>query len=232
MLEELDYQQTPLGAISLRRRIEPRLNDRIVYEVIMNGEYLMSSLFYEAEVQLSYLGLASLRGEKLNVVVGGLGLGYTAAAALEDDRVETLKVIDVMEPVISWHLKGMVPMAKALTLDERCSLVHDDFFAWAMNDEIEQDSLDAILLDIDHSPEHWLNEANEGFYSRKGLAAIKAKLKPGGVFGLWSDDEPDETFTRLLASVFDEVEGSIISFENPYQETLSTNGVYVAKKRS
>jgi len=229
MFEELDYQETPLGSISLRRRAEPKLDNRIVYEVLMNGEYLMSSLFYEAEIQLSYLGLAALQGESLNVVVGGLGLGYTAAAALEDDRVQRLRVIDVMAPVINWHKKGMVPMAKALTYDARCELVHDDFFAWALDNSRDITSLDAVLLDIDHSPEHWLSPSNEGFYSKQGLEAIKAKLKPGGVFGLWSDDEPDERFIALLESVFTGVEGTIVRFDNPYQDTEATNGVYIAK---
>ena len=80
--EELDYQITPLGEISLRRRAEPRLNGEILYEVKLGDEFLMSSLFTEAEVQLSRLALAMLEGIELDIVVGGLGLGYTAVAAL------------------------------------------------------------------------------------------------------------------------------------------------------
>ena len=79
--EELDYQQTPLGVISLRRRSEPRLDGKILFEVKLGDEFLMSSLFTEAEVQLARLGLAGLGGTDLDVVVGGLGLGYTAVAA-------------------------------------------------------------------------------------------------------------------------------------------------------
>ena len=230
MFEELDYQETPLGSISLRRRSEPRLNNRIVYEVKMNDEFLMSSLFYEAELQLSYLGLAALDRDDLNVVVGGLGLGYTAGAALEDDRVARLRVIDVMAPVISWHQRGLVPMAKALTYDERCELILDDFFAWALDGERDQDCLDAVLLDIDHTPAHWLTASNEGFYSIQGLRAIADKLKPGGVFALWSDDDPDPEFMALLETVFSRVEGTRITFPNPYQEVDASNGVYVAIK--
>ena len=66
--EELDYQETALGDISLRRRAEPRLGGKILYEVKLNDEYLMSSLFTEAEEQLSRLGLAALAGDQLDVV--------------------------------------------------------------------------------------------------------------------------------------------------------------------
>ena len=69
--EELDFQQTPLGEISLRRRAEPRLEGKIIYEVKMNEDFLMSSLFTEAEIQLSRLGLATMQGKDWDVVVGG-----------------------------------------------------------------------------------------------------------------------------------------------------------------
>ena len=81
MFEELDYRETPLGPISLRRRSEPRLNGKVLYEVKLGEEFLMSSLFVEAEEQLATLALQSLDTQKLDGVVGGLGLGYTAAKA-------------------------------------------------------------------------------------------------------------------------------------------------------
>ncbi len=89
----------------------------------------MSSLFHEAERQLSKLGLAALEKEDLDVVVGGLGLGYTAAAALEDTRVRSLVVIEYLAPVIEWHRNGVVPLGETLTGDQRCRLTQADFFA-------------------------------------------------------------------------------------------------------
>ncbi len=82
IFEELDFQKTPLGEISLRRRSEPRLDGKILYEVKLGDDFLMSSLFTDAEIQLSRLGLAALDGSELDIVVGGLGLGYTAVASL------------------------------------------------------------------------------------------------------------------------------------------------------
>ena len=172
--KELDFQSTPLGDISLRKRADPRLGGKILYEVKLNEEFLMSSLFTEAEIQLAHLGLAELAkgpyaDKPLDVVVGGLGLGYTAMAALENSAVNSLLVVDVMEAVIRWHKEGIVPWGKTLCEDSRCQLVHADFFEVATSptkgfdgsDEVKK--VHAVLLDIDHSPSYWLNPENRIF---------------------------------------------------------------------
>lgn len=235
-IEELDYQETPLGAISLRRRVEPRLDNKVLYEVKLGDEYLMSSLFVEGEVQLARLGLARLEGDKLDIVVGGLGLGHTAVAVLEDDRVRSMTVIDIMQPVIDWHQRGIVPLGETLANDPRCTLVHGDFFAIASNKEsgfLADDSsklVHAVLLDIDHSPSHWLNSGNSNFYSDSTLNTLRDKLHPGGVFGLWSNDPPEPEFVSLLGSVFERVESHVVEFENPYSGGVATNTVYLGSK--
>ena len=234
--EELDYQQTPLGEISLRRRAEPRLDGKILYEVKLGDEFLMSSLFTEAEIQLAKLGLAALNGSDFEIVVGGLGLGYTAAAVLENPGVRSLRVIDVMEPVIDWHRRGLVPLGKELVSDPRCTLVHADFFELASSSSGSFDpsnpeqQVHAILLDIDHSPGHWLNPGNSTFYTAQGLQSLTDKLYREGIFGLWSNDPPDTKFTELLDSIFEFSEAHIVSFENPYTRSESANTVYLARK--
>jgi spermidine synthase len=100
--EELDWRPTPMGEISLRRRIEPTLQVD-VYEVKLGDEFLMSSLFTAAEVALADISLARISGADLDVVVGGLGLGYTAQAVLKDARVSSLLVIEALDEVIEWH---------------------------------------------------------------------------------------------------------------------------------
>jgi len=233
--EELDYQQTPLGDISLRRRAEPRLDGKILYEVKLGEEFLMSSLFTEAEVQLARLGLAELDGSELDVVVGGLGLGYTAVAALEDPSVRSLKVIEVMAPVIDWHRRGLVPLGSQLTSDPRCSLVHADFFNLATSPNTGFDGSEttrlvhAVLLDIDHSPSHWLSPGNSAFYSQQGLKKLAEKLHPGGILGLWSNDPAEDEFIRLLDSVFESSQFHIVTFPNPYTGGESSNTVYLAR---
>ncbi len=236
VFEELDYQETPLGDISLRRRSELRLEGKIVYEVKLGDEFLMSSLFTDSEIQLARLGLDALEGSGLDIVVGGLGLGYTAVAVLEDPSVRSLMVVEVMEPVIDWHRRGLVPLGKELTSDPRCTLVHADFFDVAASSGGGFDRaaptrlVDAVLLDIDHSPSHWLNPGNSAFYTVPGLRNLADKLHPGGIFGLWSNDPPDGEFTRLLDTVFQSSGSHIVTFPNPYTGGESSSTVYLAHK--
>ena len=237
LFEELDYQPTPLGDISLRRRADPRLEGLIIYEVLLGEEFLMSSLFTDAEIQLSSLGLTALENagysNNLDVVVGGLGLGYTAVAALQGSAVSSLRVVEVMQPVIDWHQRGLVPLGKELSSDPRCTFVHADFFAVATAvegfDESDPDKqVHAVFLDIDHSPTHWLNQGNSVFYTREGLQSMANKILPGGIFGLWSNDPPDANFTDLLESIFKSVDTHVVSFTNPYTQGESSNTVYIA----
>jgi len=236
IFEELDFQNTPLGEISLRKRSEPRLDNILIYEVKMNEEFLMSSLFVEAELQLAHLGLAELKDDNLDVIVGGLGLGYTAFAALENQHVSSLKVIDVMAPVIDWHQRGLVPMGPELMADERCELVLGDFFALATSESNgfgaanNDQKVHAVLLDIDHTPDFWLSPTNNSFYTEQGLRAMSDKIHPGGVFALWSDDLPDDRFTELLDSVFDTSTAHVVTFPNAYTKSESSNTVYVARR--
>ena len=88
--EELDFRPTPIGVLSLRRRRQ--LSTGIdIFEIKLGDEFLMSSLFTRAEIELARLGLAATHSRTsqggLDVVVGGLGLGYTAQAVLEHDAV-------------------------------------------------------------------------------------------------------------------------------------------------
>ena len=233
--EELDYRKTPLGEISLRRRAEPRLRGKIVYEVKLGDEFLMSSLFTSAEIQLARLALAALEGTGWDVVIGGLGLGYTAVAALEDPSVRSVRVIEVMEPVIDWHRRGIVPHGKTLMSDPRCTVDHADFFELASSsggfDRAAPTRLvHAVLLDIDHSPSHWLNPENNACYTVAGLRSLADKLHPRGIFGLWSNDPPDAEFARVLDTVFESSESHIVTFPNPYSGGESSNTVYLARK--
>jgi len=239
IFEELDSQETPLGFISLRKRAEPRLNNQILYEVKLGDEFLMSSLFPEAEIQLSKLGLNALKANghanDVDIVVGGLGLGYTAAAVLEDSNVRSLNIIDIMQAVIDWHQRHLVPLGETLSSDPRCEFVLGDFFALATDANIgfqpANKQIHGIFLDIDHSPSNWLDQGNSNFYTNEALSSMKKKLHPGGIFGLWSNDLPDNKFTALLEFIFDSVETHIISFHNPYSGSESTNSVYLAKKK-
>ncbi len=233
--EELDFRPTALGDLTLRRRRLPQLEDREIYEVKLGEEFLMSSLFHEVEVALADLGLADLTGP-LDVVVGGLGLGYTAEAALRHDAVQSLLVVDALAPVIEWHERGLVPLGPALTTDPRCRFVHGDFFAMATAQESGFDPenpdrrFHAILLDIDHSPENLLHPRHAAFYSPGSLRQLSRQIHPAGVFAMWSDDPPSDTFLATLAEVFPAPQSHIVSFDNPLRGDTSSSTVYVARR--
>jgi len=234
IFEELDYQTTPLGDISLRRRTEPRLDNVLIYEVKLGDEFLMSSLFTEAEEQLATLGIGKALEQKsggLDIVVGGLGLGYTALTALQHSQVNRVRTIDVMEPVIRWHQQGLLPIGNELATNQNSELIHADFFAVASADTggfIDDEKIDALLLDIDHSPSHWLNESNQGFYTQQNLNRVAKKIRTGGVFALWSNEMPDQSFVDLLDAVFSSTETHVVKFPNPYSGSESINSVYVS----
>lgn len=232
---ELAWRQTEMGVISLRRRTVPSL-DVEVYEVKLDDEFLMSSLFTTGEIELAKLGLAELSSDDLDVVVGGLGLGYTARAALEDPRVRSLVVVEALSPVIEWHQQGLLPDVTGLTGDARTKLVHGDFFAMADLDTGFDPAtpgrrFHAILVDIDHSPDNLLHPNHAAFYSIGGLQKLAGWLHPGGVFALWSDDPPETSFTRALEQVFDHVQAHVVPFDNPFTGRESANTVYVARSR-
>lgn len=230
--EELAWSQTPRGEISLRRRLEPTLKVD-VYEVKLGEEFLMSSLFTVAEVELARLGLAQTPDGDLDIVVGGLGLGYTARAALEDARVASMIVVDAMAEVVAWHERELLPGATELVNDLRTRLVLGDFFAMAASDvgfdpDLPGRRFDAVLLDIDHTPRHVLHPDHAAFYSVDGLRALKQHLKPGGVLALWSDDPPDDAFNAVMDAVFATSTACVVAFDNFLTGGQSTNTVYVA----
>lgn len=234
LFEELDYRPTPIGAISLRRRREARLGVDVL-EIKLGEEHLMSDLFTASEIALADLGVAACQGEGLDVVVGGLGLGYTAKAVLDQARTGSLIVIEYLEAVIDWHRTGLLPLGPELTGDTRCRLVEGDFFAMARGEAgFDPDApgrqFDAILLDIDHSPEALLDERSESFYQSDGLKLLARHLKPGGVFGLWSDDREDPGFVARLAKVFDQAWSEPVTFHNPLQDKPFTQTIYLARK--
>ncbi|MBA4247325.1 MAG: spermidine synthase [Microbacterium sp.] len=221
-----------MGDLTLRRRYEPAVSAD-VFEVKLGEEYLMSSLFTVAEEALSELGLAAVASDRreLDVVVGGLGLGYTAIAALRDERVESMTVVDALPAVINWHERRLLPVSAALLDDARTRLLHADFFALMRGAPGESTlplALDAILLDVDHSPTFTLDPSHADLYTVEGLRRLAQHLRPGGVFALWSDDPPEPAFLDTLGAVFARVDGHTIEFDNPVTSGTSRNGVYVA----
>ena len=232
--EELDYRRTHLGELILRRRRVPSLEDTEVFEVKLGDAFLMSSLFNTGEIALAELGLAGLDTAQLDVVVGGLGLGYTAGAALDHPTVRSVLVIEALAEVIDWHQRGLVPLGAKLTTDQRCRLINGDFFALAnspgqgFDPQIPGRRFHAILLDIDHSPRNLLHPDHGAFYEPTGLRHLTTYLHPSGVFALWSNDPPDDDFLEVLDSTFAASQVHVVMFHNPLMNCEAASTVYIA----
>jgi len=232
--EVIDWRRTAIGEISLRRRLEPTLQVD-VYEVKLGDEFLMSSLFTVTEVELAKLALAELPGTDLDVVVGGLGLGYTARAVLEDPRVRSLHVVEALAEVIEWHQRQLLPHAEELTSDPRCHLVNGDLFAMVAGDSgfgpEAPERCHAIVVDIDHTPRHPLHPSHAPFSEIDGLRRLARRLHPGGVFALWSDDPPDSDYVTTVEEVFASCEPHVVTFPNPHTGGEGAATVYIARPR-
>lgn len=230
--QELDYCPTPIGTLSLRRRRDLRLGVD-VYEIMLGQDFLMTSHFTASEVALGTLGVQACKGDGLEIVIGGLGLGYTAQAVLSHGSVADLRVVEYLAPVIEWHENGILPMGTALSDDPRCHLVEGDFFAMAAGDGFDPGRpgrlYDAILADIDHAPDQLLDGRSDNFYRVEGLRSLKRHLKPGGVFGLWSDKVTDERFLDRLSQAFASAWAEPVTFDNPLTGRPFTQTVYLAR---
>jgi hypothetical protein len=128
----------------------------------------------------------------------------------------------------------LVPLGAELSGDARCRFVHGDFFALAKSDAgFDPDTpgrrYDAVLVDIDHSPDLLLDAGNAFFYQPEGLRRLAAWLRPGGVFGLWSNALPDTAFTARLADHFAQARAEAVTFHNPLQDRPFTQTVYLAR---
>ena len=223
-----------MGLLTLRRRKEITLGIDI-YEIKLDEDFLMSSLFTVAEVALANLGLAELSEPEVDVLVGGLGLGYTARAVLEHPEVRELLIVETLGEVIEWHQQGLLPLGEQLTSDPRCRFVHGDFFAMSasrakgFDPENRGRRYHAILLDVDHSPRNVLHLSHAPFYESDGLRRLASHLLPGGVFALWSNDAPDERFQMEMSEVFSYSEAHVVKFFNPILHREEANTVYVAR---
>ncbi|WP_377641346.1 spermidine synthase [Oryzobacter terrae] len=225
-IEELDWQDTPWGEISLRRRRD-RVTERDVLEVKLGDDFLMSSQFTTGEEELSRIGLAATTGEALTVLVGGLGLGYTALAALEDERVRELTVVEALEAVVSWHRRDLLPDSRGMAADPRVRLVLDDFFDVVRTGRADR-TYDAVLVDIDHAPDWLLREDHGDLYTVEGFARLGAMLVDGGVFALWSDEPPEPEVVRRMGAAFERADAHVVPFPNPLTGGESANTVYLA----
>ncbi|HUG39559.1 MAG TPA: hypothetical protein VMM12_03685 [Longimicrobiales bacterium] len=225
-LEILAYEDSPLGPLCLRRRELLSMPGTVVTEVTLNHEFLMSSHYTVSETALAALALDMHQGSGLRVLVGGLGLGYTAHAALESPRVDELVVIELLPQVVGWLERGLLPLSGELRGDPRFRTEIGDFFQRMQGRPEER--FDLILVDIDHAPDHHLDRANAPFYTNEGLASARAHLAPRGVLAVWSSARSPD-FVDGLEAVFDEVRAAPVTFFNALVHEETTDWIFLAR---
>jgi spermidine synthase len=194
----LAREETERGEVALRRR---QVNDGPpVYEIISNGVFLMASSNAFSARELTRLGLQLLEGRgNLRVLVGGLGIGYTLQAALENPEVARVEVVEVEPLIVGWARAYFGPLNGDALEDPRVDVVVDDLAHYL---QTTSGSYDALLLDIDNGPTWLVVEENAAVYDRPALERMRSLLGPGGVLGVWAAESSSDFLTDLKR-VFD-----------------------------
>jgi len=225
-LEILAYERTPLGDLCLRRRELLSRPGTVIVEITLDHQLLMSSHNTVSERALATEALVRHTGDRLTVLVAGLGLGYTAAAVLESERVARLDVVELFPAVIGFVNDGLVPLSATLLDDPRFCVRQGDAYAMLQAHATEQ--WDVVLIDVDHAPDDPLGEESETFYSRDGLEHARAHLTAGGILAVWSYAE-SSPFADALRLVFSDVEAVPVRYVNDLVDEEHTDWLFLAR---
>lgn len=167
-----------------------------VHELIVNGMFAMDSTDCSSEIALA--DLAPVDADR--VLVGGLGLGFTAERVLQRCTDALVDVVDLSGALISWARQGRTPTLAAVAASDRVRLTQADMvdvLTGAGCDGLVGRAWDAILLDVDNGPGFLIHDHNARLYGTDLLAAAIERLRPGGVLAVWSERESTELGARL-----------------------------------
>jgi spermidine synthase len=220
-------EQTSLGMVYLRQRELRSQPGTVVLELRVDHVLLMSSVSTHSERALARRAIELHGGGALDVLVGGLGLGYTAREALRSSAVASVEVIELLPELIGWFGSGLLPLAGELAGDPRFSLRRGDVYAHLGGPAARR--YDLILIDVDHAPEERLGDTHDVFYSDGALRKSREHLAPNGLLGVWSYAE-SPAFAKLLGRVFAEVRVERVTFWNPVSEEEESNWLFLARR--
>ncbi len=166
------------------------------FSIMLGTNELMNSRLSGSEEALATLSCAKLRGRpKPNILIGGLGMGFTLRAALAElDPAASIVVAELVPAVVAWARGPMAGIFDGSLDDPRVEIREMDV-GRIIRSEIAR--FDAILLDVDNGPEGLTRKANDDLYNGSGLRAARAALRAGGVLAVWSSG-PDRDFTQRL----------------------------------
>lgn len=226
-IQYIDCQPTSIGLICLRQRTLPTEPVTVITEIMLDHEFLMSSYNTASERALASVALEMHDGGGLRVLVGGLGLGYTAYEVLRSDRVASVRVIEFVPQVIHWMEQGMIPLSSELKEDPRLQVSHGDVYG-TLRAPPDGTLYDLILIDVDHAPDEPLGHDNDAFYTVAGLTRAKQHLAPGGVLAVWSYAE-HSPFADAMRDAFADVRVQPVAFENVVLEEAETNWLFFGR---
>ena len=181
-----------VGSIVLVKR-----GDEFILRV--HNTELMTSVLHESEDALARLVCGRLKHlEAPTLLIGGLGMGFTLAAALKEVGPQAKVVVaELIGAVVEWNRGPLAHLAGSPLLDPRVSIRAGDV---AMVLQIELEEFDGILLDVDNGPEGLVRDSNDWIYSDEGLAAAYSALRPGGILAVWSS-HPERSFAMRLRKI-------------------------------
>lgn len=186
---------SPRGEVTLGRRGE-------VLELRVNGVFVIDTAETSTERALAQEALARCDHPD-RVLLGGLGLGFTAAEVLTDPRVGLVEVVEIEPAVIDWLADGTVPHGPALLVDPRLQVVQADVAAHLRS--LPAESTDLVLLDVDNGPGYLVHEHNAALYRRSALADLVRITRPGGSVVIWSASRAPG-LAESMAEVFPETD--------------------------
>ncbi|PKW09999.1 Spermine/spermidine synthase [Streptomyces sp. 1222.5] len=193
----LDRRDGPYGEVVLRRQ-------GALLQIIANGCFLMDTSDGRSERLLVDAAYGALDGRPApEVLIGGLGVGFSLAHAAADARWGRITVVEREPAVIGWHRDGPLGELSAAALaDPRTEIVEADLVNYVNE---TSDTFDALCLDIDNGPDWTVTEDNDGLYASAGLAACARVLRPGGVLAVWSAKPSPEFEGSLRNAGFQQV---------------------------
>ncbi|MBC8413084.1 MAG: hypothetical protein ISR96_00135 [Nitrospira sp.] len=191
--ESLDSSEVPGdgGIISLYKRGDE-------FSIRINNHELMNSRLHGSEDALAVLSCKRVAEHPgARVLIGGLGLGFTLAAALRVLHADAfVEVAELVPAVILWNQGPLAHIADYPLEDRRVIIKTTDVALIIRN---QNNYFDAILLDVDNGPEGLTHKNNNTLYSAAGLAEAYAALRPGGILAVWSAG-PDQAFAKRLGN--------------------------------
>jgi spermidine synthase len=189
----IDRRDSPRGELVLRRRGD-------VFEIISNGVFLMDTSDGRSERLLVHAALDTASAAH-RILIGGLGVGLSLRAALDDPRTEAVVVAEIEPGVIDWHRSYLADISDHAMDDPRVEVATSDVLDVVRDDD---SSYDLICLDVDNGPGWTVTDSNSALYDDSGTSLLVSRLRVGGALSVWGA-AADPAYQELLGRHLDDV---------------------------